>query len=283
MLVSLLTHNPMKRTSTTSRRVLVAALCLGCWLPLKAAEAAAAEPVAEEEKPKWETSAGFALTYARGNTENLLFVVNLDTSRKWEKNEIALGASGGYGESQVTTTDAAGNITRETQKNTDFARAYGQYNRLFSDKLYGYVNAKGLHDDIANVMYRATLSPGVGYYFIKKKQTTLDVEIGPGYVWERKYDEVRNDYDNNDYATIRFGQKFQHKFGDRARVWESLEYLPQITDFGRFILNFEVGAEADLTKKLAIRVVCQDTYDSDPAPGRKNNDIKILTGIQYKF
>ena len=41
--------------------------------------------------------------------------------------------------------------------------------------------------------------------------------------------------------------------------------------------------EADLTKKMALRVTLQDWYVRYPAPGRESNDIKLIAGINYKF
>jgi hypothetical protein len=32
-----------------------------------------------------------------------------------------------------------------------------------------------------------------------------------------------------------------------------------------------------------LRAVLQDTYDNEPALGRKHNDIKLITSIVYKF
>jgi hypothetical protein len=30
-------------------------------------------------------------------------------------------------------------------------------------------------------------------------------------------------------------------------------------------------------------VVAQDTFDNEPAPGREKNDLKLMTGVEYKF
>ena len=32
-----------------------------------------------------------------------------------------------------------------------------------------------------------------------------------------------------------------------------------------------------------VRVYAQDTYDNEPAPGHKQNDMKIITSLAYKF
>ena len=50
-------------------------------------------------------------------------------------------------------------------------------------------------------------------------------------------------------------------------------------------MNAEFGIEADLTKKknLSLRVTLDDTYNNQPAPGRLQNDLKLITAIAYKF
>jgi putative salt-induced outer membrane protein len=272
-------------SSTGSRfRALTPGLLLAVSAGTFAADAPPGTAATTEEKPKWQTSAGLGFTYSSGNTENLLVTANIETQRKWERNEITLGITGGYGETEVEVTDpVTGETDEETQKNTDYIRGFGQYNRLFTERLYGYFRADALHDDIANVVYRVTLSPGVGYYFIKEERMTLSGEVGPGYVFERLHDEENGTYDNEDYATLRLSERFEYKISDRARFWQFAEYLPAFEDFSNYTLNAEAGVEADLTTKLSLRLVAQDTYRSEPAPGRKQNDFKLLAGLNYKF
>jgi putative salt-induced outer membrane protein len=247
-------------------------------------EAAAGEAGESEERSKWETSAGLGATYSGGNTENLLLTGNIGTQRKWERNEVQLGVTGGYGESRVEVEDpVTGEVSRRTDKNTEFLRGFGQYNRLITERLYGYARADALHDDIANVVYRVTLSPGVGYYFVKNPRTTLSGELGPGYVFERTYNQDTGENENDDYVTLRISEKFEHKLSERARVWQFAELLPQADDLNNYILNVEVGVEADLTESLSLRLVAQDSYDNEPPPGRKKNDFKLIAGVQYTF
>ena len=245
------------------------------------ADATATTP---EVKPKWQTSAGIGFSYASGNTENLLLMANIEAQRKWDRNEISLGITGGYGETQVEVTDpVTGETDTETQKNTDNISGFGQYNRLFTERLYGYGRAEALHDDIADIMYRVTLSPGVGYFFVKNDRITLRGEVGPGYVFERLHDSQNGTYNNDDYATLRLSERFEYKISDRARLCQSAEYLPEFGDFDNYTFNAELGVEADLTKKMALRVVAQNTYRSEPAPGREENDFRLLAGLNYRF
>lgn len=237
---------------------------VACSMTVQAQETPTSAPPDEPKKSQWEASAFMGATLTRGNSKTLLVTGNIQGLRKWDKNELRLGADGAYGESDGI-------------KNTESVHGFVQYNWLFTERLYGYARADGLHDGIADITYRVALSPGVGYYFIKNPTTFLSGEVGPGAVIEKKGDF------ENEYWTLRVGQKFEHKFGKRARLWESLEYLPQVDDFTNFILNAEVGIDASLTGKLSLTTYLQDTYNNVPALGRKKNDLKWVTGIRYKF
>lgn len=226
--------------------------------------ASAQEAVTNAVKPAWETSAALGLTLTRGNSDTLLFTGNILSAKKWDEHEVSLGADTTYGES-------------EDVKNAETLHGFGQYNRLFTERAYGFVRLDGLHDAIADIEFRFTLSPGIGYYFIKEPKTTLSGEIGPGFVYEKQGRETRG------YITLRLAERFEHKLNDRARIWQSLEILPQIDDYENFIANFELGIESALTEKLSLRAYIQDTYDNEPAPGRKRNDLKLVSALAYKF
>lgn len=213
---------------------------------------------------KWQTSAGLGLTLTRGNSDTLLFTADAVTAKKYTSDELTFGASLSYGE-------------QEDIKNNETAKAFGQWNHLFTDRFYAYLRAEGLHDAIADVEYRITLSPGVGYYIIKETNMTLSAEAGPGVVIEKQGSVEKT------YFTARVAEKFDYKLSDRARVWQMAEFLPQIDNVDNYIINAEVGVESALTKKTALRALLQDTYDNQPAPGRKKNDLKLVTSVVVKF
>jgi putative salt-induced outer membrane protein YdiY len=228
----------------------------------------------EEKKPRWESSAGVGLTLTRGNSETLLATANVITGKKWEKNEIALGANAAYGED-------------DGEKNTESFNAFGQYNRLFSERLYGYGRVDGLYDGMAYIDYRVMVSAGLGYYFIKNDKMTLSAEVGPGWVAEKVggVDALGNELagETDEYFTIRFAERFEYKITKNARIWQLAEYLPQIDDWGNYVINAELGIESSISKSVNLRAYLQDTYRSEPATGAEENDLKLVAGIQYKF
>lgn len=227
-----------------------------------AAGGAAAVPV--KPKPKWETSVGLGASVTDGNSETMLFTANGVALRKWDKGEFEAKADAGYG-------------TDDGDQNVGYVKGSAQYNYLVTDRWFGFGRVEALHDSIAEIKYRIPLSVGVGYYFIKNDRVTLSAEMGPGYVWEKVGDDAR------DFATIRFAERFTWKISDRARLWQSFEYQPKIDEWSEYFLTGELGVEADLTKQLALRVVFQDWYVSNPAEGKENNDMRLVAGLNYKF
>jgi len=283
----------MKKTSSNSFNVslgVASALLIGC--SVASAQTAATPPVRlarladQAQEPKaapvqtaaaphtnhWETTAAAAVTLTRGNSESFLATISLDTKRKWERNEAALGLSGGYG-------DSKDRVTQVNTKNTEFAQGFGQYNHLFSDRFYVGLRVDAKYDGIAGVDYRCKISPLAGYYLIKTDKTRLSVEAGPGLVLEH----LKNQ-EADSYWAARFGERFEHKLTATTKLWQSLDYFPQMEHWTKnYLMNFEAGIDTAINKHWSLRVVFQDMYASQPAQGWKDNDMRLLAGTAYKF
>jgi len=215
-------------------------------------------------KPAWEgsISAGFSLT--KGNSDTLLTTAAFKARKRTPENEFYFGVDGAYGES-------------DSVKNNETLHGVSQYNHLFTRRFYGFINADGLHDGIADLQYRFALSPGAGYYFIKSTNTTFAGEFGPGGITQRLGGV------DTTYGSLRLAERFEYKLTNGARFWQRAEILPQVNKFDNYLVNAEVGAEALFTKTLSLRLTLLDNFVHEPAPDRKNNDVKLISGVVYKF
>src|SRR3974390_950883 len=116
--------------------------CLALPLSLfTSVEAFSAEPPAPVNTNGWSSSAAAGLTLTRGNSDTLLTTIAVGTGKKGERNEIAFGVDATYGETTVNGVNT---------KNAETLRAFSQYNRLFTDRFYGYGRVEFLHDGIAD-------------------------------------------------------------------------------------------------------------------------------------
>jgi len=212
----------------------------------------------------WVSQAAAGLTIARGNSDLLLFNAKIGTQKKTPVNEYTVGADATYGKSDGV-------------ENADSLHAGGQYNRLFNDKFYGFINADGLHDGIQDIKYRVALNPGVGYSFIKNKTTTLSGEAGPGIVTQKLGQH------ESTYADVRLAEHLDQVLTTSAKLWEKAELITQASKTDNYYANFEVGIETAISKTLSLQLTLDDGYVNEPATGRKKNDIKLIGGVAYKF
>jgi putative salt-induced outer membrane protein len=214
--------------------------------------------------PKWESSAGLGFTLSTGNSDTLLGTADFNGTKKWDAYEWIVGANLTYGEN-------------DGKKNADSQRLLTQLNWLVSARSFAYGRVEVSRDTVADLDYRVPISVGLGHYFIKEKDTFLSAEVGPGFVIEKKGGK------SDSYMTLRAAERFEHKFNENVKLWQSLEYTPQVDDFDNFQVIAEIGIDAKLSKSLSLRTYVQDTYVNKPAAGRKDNDAKLVTALAYKF
>lgn len=223
--------------------------------------------------PKWDSTVTLGATLTRGNSRTFLGTGLANTKRKWADDEALLGASAGYGK---TTTTVGGNSVDTTTDS--YIKGYGQWNHLFSQQTYAGLRVTGEHDDIAALGYRLTLSPLLGYYFIKWTNAFLAAEIGPSYVREKFFHE-----DTHNYIGLRIGERGERKFDNGSKIWESLEWIPKVKDMDDYLVTAEAGVSAPLSKALSLSFILQDSYKSKPALGKQKNDVKLIAGLTYSF
>lgn len=214
---------------------------------------------------KWSGTGSLGLTATSGNANSVLTTANVTAERKGQLNDLSLEADAAYGE--VNSVKSAESLHGSAQDNYS----------VIDDTWYAFGRLDALHDAIADLKYRITSSGGAGYYFIKDKVTTLSAEAGPALQVEHLDDQF------NDYPSARVAESFQRKIDDRAKVWENVEVIPPLTHPDAFVVNAEIGLQTPLTKTLSFQTYVDDNFINVPAPGYKDNDMKIVSGLVIKF
>ena len=106
------------------------------------------------------------------------------------------------------------------------------------------------------------------------------MEIGLSWVLE-EYDLEPDP--STDFFALRLGQTYERALSDTAKVWQTLEILPEIEDFGNVLLNAEIGIESAITDRLNLRLVLQDRYDAETPDDVEENDLSIIAGLGYSL
>lgn len=219
--------------------------------------------------PAFKTALSAGLTLTDGNSETLAANVALKTEgEKAGLGSVLAGIEANYGESTVE------DVKDTTVEN---AKAYANAKKTLSPKTFVSLDASALYDDVAEIDYRATLGPGLGFYLVKNEKRTLSLEAGPSYVWEEVGGETA------DYLALRFAERYECQALPNAKLVQTLEYVPEAEDFDNYRLTGEVGVEAAMSERLGLRVVLQDTYVNIPAAGKDRNDLSLIAGLTFSL
>ncbi|MDD5483320.1 MAG: DUF481 domain-containing protein [Kiritimatiellae bacterium] len=254
---------------------LVASMALAAAVaPAQAPAPAAAAAQAPAKKEGWNSEINAGLNLTRGNSKTLLVNGGILSEYIRNENELRLGLQGAYGESALTGNSASNKTEQTTVQN---AKGTADYRRLFSERDYGYANGELMHDAIAGIDYRLIMGPGVGRYFLKSDLQKLSAEAGVAYVRQRREGDINNT------VNLRVAQRYEIKFLEKSKLWESVELLPAFNDFSNYFINFEIGAEAPMAKDLSLRIVLQDQYNNRPARDKDKNDVQLIAGVAYKI
>lgn len=211
-----------------------------------------------------EQAIDLGLTVAQGNSESVLGSFVYSAANLGDTNEYLGGVSYTYGSEE-------GDVTN------DELLAAAQWNHLLTDRTYAGLRGSLRIDTLADIDYRLSFNPFFGYYLVKNDTTYYAVEAGPGYTTEQAGGI------EDDYLSLYIGQRAEHKFSESTRIYDTFSLTAPIDDLENVSITFEVGVETFLSNSLALKVSLLNNYEAKPADGAEKNDLKLITGISYKF
>ncbi len=223
----------------------------------------------EVPKSAIKNTVSLGLTWTEGNSKTVQGNVALVSTGERERlGSYRAALEGAYGENRVDG---------DTRKNLEMVRASANVKKTLSPRTFGYLDVSGLYDGVADIDYRVTLSPGFGGFLVRKDRTSLSAEIGPGYIYEKAGGE------RDEYPIFRAAERLEHQISATARCWQSLEYLPEASEFGHYLLSGEAGIEAAINTRFSLRLSAQNNYDSRPAEGARKNDFILTAGLSINL
>jgi len=216
------------------------------------------------EEIQWESSADFGLSLSKGNTDSFLVRLGLQTEKKEGPDAYFASASYNYGEEDSTSTQ-------------DEILGKATWKHAYSGKNFFGLRMDARRDTFADIDYRFSINATYGYYWVDTETTVFSTELGLGVTTEDK------GAGNTTYLNGLLAQDFEHKFNENAKFYQSLTFAPRLDNFQDYRIEFEMGIETKITETLAFKVSFEDRYESRPSAGKEKNDLKLITGLSYKF
>lgn len=234
----------------------------GPWFLLLLAALAAGETRAEESPWKRRVEAGFHVTEG-----------NKDTSR--QRLEAALEGRGTNWQTEARVEGVVGEADGE--KDQEKVNARLQLQRDISRRLYGSFTVDYAYDGIADLDYRVVASPGLGGHVLRDEAQHLRAEAGPAYIVEKKGGA------RDEYPALRLAEFYECRVTHNSRLKQAVEYLPDLKEGRRYLLNARLELESDLDENLALGVKLEGAYDSRPAEDKEKQDTTFSTSLKFRF
>ena len=218
----------------------------------------------EEGKGSWDNQITIGFNKTQGNSDTSLFVGGIKSVYDKDKDLVRLEAEHSLGENDDET-------------NVDYSNALAEYKHILTDLFYYGYGASARRDEIADVRYRATIDPVLGYYLLKDEIKSFNIEAGPSYLFE----EVGGIED--DYLAPRLGERFEYQISDTAKFFETADVIFSTEDSDNYLINAEAGLETTIIGNFNLILSLRNVYDNVPAAGLKKNDLIVLTSLGIGF
>ena len=238
------------------------------------------EPAAADELPEvetgllgtglfvgWDSSIEAGLSGTQGNNDNLSINAGFNSDYEDEEKRWIIDLQyflARRGEAR-TQNEFRAEVTRDW---------------LLPDSRWFYF-AKGTfeYDEFENWETRAGLFGGVGYEFIKREDLVFVGRFGAGVSKEFGGQEELQPEALLGAMLVRWKITDGQELSAQATLFPDLAELGEYRATGGVEYKFKIEGTDDLSLKLGI----QDEYDSDPADGDANNDLKYYGAVVYDF
>ena len=206
---------------------------------------------------------------SKGNAETLTFTTGITAQRVTRTDKTTI-----YFNSIKASAFSSGKNSNTAQA----VRGGVAYDHNLSSRVFINTFNDYEYDKFQSLDLRFVLGGGFGFHAIKTDRSLLDILAGA-------------DYNHSSFSTPAttqsaeafFGDDYTHKIGKLATFNQTARMFNDLTTTGNYRVNFDAGASVKVMSWLNWNLAVSDRYLSNPAPGRKANDILYTTGLGFTF
>ncbi len=217
----------------------------------------------------WSGTLDTGLSLSRGNADTTTFNFGFNAARTTTRDKISV---------YMTALYARNNTTGTSLVTANAKRGGGRYDLNITSKVFAFGLGDLENDEFQKLDLRLTLGGGGGWHARKTDRTTFDLFGGGGLT--REYFSTGL---NRSSGNAIIGEEFTSKVSKRMSFKERAVVLPNMSDTGEYLFNFDAGTVTLLNTWLGWTVTLSDRYVSNPVAGTKSNDLLLSTGLRLTF
>jgi len=215
--------------------------------------------------PIWNNQMTIGGSLTTGSADVLGFSITGTSIRDSEQNRITLL-------SQLTHAEANGETVEDNWSGT------AKYDYFFRPRLYMAIAEEVQHDKFQDLKLRTVTSGSLGYNFVRKPETLLEVEAGIAGMTESFYKSS-----DDRFLALRTAVNGKMKIGHRAKITDILVlYLSDGGDRVQGVNTFKF--EFELSDRWGLEISSRINHYSGPSfISTDDPDIKWIAGVSSTF
>lgn len=240
------------------------------YLSLSVVLAAAIRTLAEEEESQssWRTRVEVSYVKASGNTDTETLSGKLEAKKEGDVNRYFVKGS------VLQAED-------DDEETADKWLLDGRWERLFTERFFGFLTASYLRDEFSGYDYRVAGGPGLGCDFIKTKEHQLKGLFSVPYYYD-KFSE--GDEDSDSYAAGKAAAEYMWQILGNLIFRENADYLVSFEDKNKYFINSETAIEVKVNTRVSLGISYIFAYQNDlPSPDIDHTDETFLTSLIVNF
>jgi len=221
----------------------------------------------------WTVTGSLNLAGTKGNAETSTLTTPLNFVRASNTSRTTA-----YFNSIRSTATINGTSTKTAKA----VRGGWGYNRNITKRIFANAFNDYEYDAFQSLDLRVVLGGGLGYQVWTGESGRLAL-VG-GVAWNHeKFSPAASTAFTRNSAEAYWGNDFNYKLNGRTTLVQGFRMFNNLSNTGQYRMNFDLGATTQLAKWLNWNVSFSDRYLSNPAPGRKTNDLLYSTGLGFSF
>ena len=153
--------------------------------------------------------------------------------------------------------------------------------RQLEDNWFWLISLAGDSNSQLSLDFRATVSGGVGRYFVRSNKLDFGVWVGPAYSREQFTGEPA---DNSIPFILAADAEYFTWGALDTNLSSQLSVLPILNQWGRWRVNFNLTASREVVSNFYINLGGTEAYDSEPTADDANkNDFSFTTSFGWSF
>ena len=214
----------------------------------------------------WYGSVDAGLSAARGNADTTNVNLGFRASRTTQEDQFTFGANSLFAQSMNTG---------QTITSANAIHGGARYDRNVSQNAFTFALTNFDSDQLQNLDLRAVIGGGLGLRVAQTERASFNIFTGGS-----MNDEFFSTQPDRRSGELLTGQELNFKVSPRAGLSQHLMFFPNLTDRGEYRIAFDSTATLKFNSWLGWQSTLSNTYMTNPAPGARNNDLLLTTGIR---